>query len=332
VATTGNYALWPGLNVLLPDLGISPAAVLRRAGLPGDLLSRGRTMVTAEQKFALWRAMEEESGDPEALPIRIGLVISAEVFDPPIFAALCSLDLNGAAERLARFKPLIGPMVLDVVTTPTETRLTMRWPREEEPPPGLAATELVFWVALARMATRARIVPRSATLPNPPGGLAAYREFFGRALLRGPDSTIVFSAEDAVRPFVTANAQMWEFFEPELRRRLSELTERTTTAERVRAVLIEQIPAGRAGVDTVARELAMSPRTLQRRLRDEGTTFQATLDETREALARHYLARSGISVGEISLLLGYEDQSSFYRAFQSWTGETPANARAAAVA
>ena len=74
----------------------------------------------------------------------------------------------------------------------------------------------------------------------------------------------------------------------------------------------------------------MSTRTLQRRLKGERATFQATiLDSTHESLARHYLSRSELSAGEISFLLGYDDPRSFYRAFRTWTGQTPQLVRAA---
>lgn len=102
----------------------------------------------------------------------------------------------------------------------------------------------------------------------------------------------------------------------------------TTVRERVRASLLEQLPAGSSSTEAVARDLMMSSRTLQRRLKDEGTTFQAILDDTREALARHHLSASDLSTGEISFLLGYEDARSFYRAFHAWTGQTPNLARA----
>ncbi len=326
-----EYAVNPGWGVLAKDLGLSPSAVLRRAGLPQDLYVRGPEWLSTDQYFALWSALEEEFGDRDALPIRIGESLSAEAFDPPIFAALCSRDLNGAAERIARFKRLIGPMRVEIEVAEHETTITYRWPAHVAPPVGLAATELVFWVALVRLATRTAIEPRWMTMPDPPADPEPYRRYLGQRIGRGDTQTVAFAAADAARPFITANDRMWEFFEPELRRRLSELEARSSTTERVRAALLELLPAGAPGVGSVARELAISPRTLQRRLREEGTTFQSTLDATREELARHYLTRSSVSAGEISFLLGYEDPNSFYRAFHSWTGQTPAGARAAAV-
>jgi AraC-like DNA-binding protein len=121
---------------------------------------------------------------------------------------------------------------------------------------------------------------------------------------------------------------MWSMFEPELRRRLVELDIAAATAERMRWALIELLPSGRASVPAVASKLALSARTLQRRLRDEGTTFQRVLDDTRGDLARHYLGQTAMASAEISFLLGYEDPNSFARAFREWIGTTPEQYRA----
>ena len=80
----------------------------------------------------------------------------------------------------------------------------------------------------------------------------------------------------------------------------------------------------------IADRLAVSTRTLQRRLGDEGTSFQQELSALREELARHYLTNTACSSAEISFLLGYADPSSFYRAFHDWTGVTPERVRVGA--
>jgi AraC-like DNA-binding protein len=79
----------------------------------------------------------------------------------------------------------------------------------------------------------------------------------------------------------------------------------------------------------VAKELGMSERTLQRRITDEGTTFRELLNETRRELARQYLGNELVEINEAAFLVGYEDPNSFYRAFRSWEGKTPAEWRAA---
>jgi AraC-like DNA-binding protein len=95
----------------------------------------------------------------------------------------------------------------------------------------------------------------------------------------------------------------------------------------VHATLLELLPTGATTMNDVARSLTVSTRTLQRRLQDEGTSYQAALSATRESLARHYLRNETMTVGQISFLLGYENPTSFYRAFHSWTGQTPETAR-----
>ena len=77
----------------------------------------------------------------------------------------------------------------------------------------------------------------------------------------------------------------------------------------------------------MARKLATSSRTLQRRLKEEGETYQAVLNRTREELASHYLAKTDLASAEIAYLLGYEDPNCFFRAYHDWTGTTPAQAR-----
>ena len=120
---------------------------------------------------------------------------------------------------------------------------------------------------------------------------------------------------------------MWEFFEEDLKKRLSDLNESATTEERVQATLLELLPSGGASIGEVAKKLGTSARTLQRRLKVEDSSFQTVLDNTREALAKHYLKTSAMTGAEISFLLGFEDPNSFFRAFNTWTGTTPERAR-----
>jgi len=138
---------------------------------------------------------------------------------------------------------------------------------------------------------------------------------------------VTFSAQDAERPFLTANDAMWSFFEPQLNQRMQDLTKSATYTEKVRACLMEFLASGQYSVDDVASHLAVSRRTLQRHLSNEGTTFQEILDGLREKLARHYLSKSAYSSAQIAFLLGYEDPNSFSRAFRAWTGKTPERVR-----
>lgn len=324
-----TYAVSPGWRLLFRDLGLAAGPLLRQAGLGEDLFSRDAPRVPPEGYHALWAALDAHvHGVP--VPIAIARALSVEVFDPTLLAAVCSHDLNGAATRLARFKPLLGPMTLDVDVDDHGTTLGLRWPADLAAPPSLALTELLFWVALARITTRAEVSPTRLTAMVVPDQVQAYRDYCGIAVTSGPCWSISFSAPDARRPFLTANDGLWRAFEPDLRRRLSELDLGASMVDRARAALVELLPTGEASLEGVARKLAMSTRTVQRRLGAEGTSFHGVLSNTRQALALHYLRRTPMTAAEISFLLGYEDPNSFYRAFRAWTGSTPEVLRAAA--
>ncbi len=165
--------------------------------------------------------------------------------------------------------------------------------------------------------------------PRSAADARAYEAYFGVPVLRIRSPTVMFSAEDAERPFLTANHGMWSFFERALRQRLADLDRHATTVERVRGALLEVLPAGELSMLAVSVTLGLSSRTLQRRLKDEGSSFQQTLDAVRSSLAQHYLQHSWMSGTEISLLLGFEDPNSFVRAFQGWTGSTLTATRSA---
>ncbi len=325
-----SFVVNPGWGLLMTDLGVNPGNVLRRAGLPDDLLGGGGPgRLALDAYFSLWTALDDEANDPE-LPIRIARAFSMEVFDPPIFAAACSPNLNIAAQRIAAYKHLIGPLRVIVTQSPRETVLRYVWPAQVRPPALLAMTELLFWVALVRLATRRQVQPLWATSFDIPASGEAYRVYLGVPVTEAATQAIAFSADDATRPFLTANEPMWGYFEPQLRSRLSELVAAATVADRVRAALLESLPAGNGSIERVAARLAVSPHTLQRKLAEDATTFQQVRIETRETLARRYLANPSLTVAEISFLLGYDNPTSFYRAFHNWTGLTPERARSVA--
>jgi AraC-like DNA-binding protein len=322
-----SYALDTTWRALLKDLGVAPANVLRRAGLADDLLVQPSVRLPPEDYYRLWDAIEAETRDP-LFPIRLCEAIRSESFSPPLFAAMCSPNLLVGAQRVSRYKALIGPIRLDVVEARGTVTLEFGWlDAPLVPPVSLVVTELLFGVALARMGTRETIRPVEVTTTVLPSPAAPYEAFLGARIHRGAKHRIVFTTADATRPFLTSNESLWVTFEPELRRRLADLDAEVTTAKRVHAALLEGIPSGLFTMEAIAKKLAVSKRTLQRRIEAEGSSYQQILKETREALARHYLENTALPAAEISFLLGFDEPNSFYRAFRTWTGTTPDRVR-----
>jgi AraC-like DNA-binding protein len=91
--------------------------------------------------------------------------------------------------------------------------------------------------------------------------------------------------------------------------------------------LARLLPHGRARAELVAKALAVSPRTLARRLAEEGTNFAEVVDGLRRSLAAQYLHESSFTLAQIGWLLGYQGATSFHHAFRRWTGHSPSLAR-----
>lgn len=322
-----TYALDVSWPTVLKDLNVRPADVLRRAGLPDDLFTLPNTRLPAEDYHRLWNALDAEVDDP-AFAIQLCDGIRSEAFSPVLFAALCSPNLAVAAQRMSQFKPLVGPMVMQVCETPGKVEIELAW-RDgvPQPPLSLVWAELIFAVAIARMGTRETVRPLAMTTASPPAAMGPYRDYLGIPVTIGSTHSVVFAAADAHRPFLTASAEMWDAFEPQFQRNLAALSGAHTTTDRVRAALLEGLPSAQFSSGQIARKLGMSRRTMQRRVEAEGTTFQALLRQTRLELARHYLAQTTLPTSQIAFLLGFAEPTSFHRAFRSWTGTTPDHVR-----
>ena len=322
-----RFAVHSGWKLILIDMGIAPGDLLALAELPADLFSRKDASLTPAEYFRLFHGLEKMVGEAQ-LPLRLGSAISVEAFDPSLFACLCSPNLNVALTRLAGYKRLCGPLALDVFVGRDYTEVAIECYGYDRPlPRSLGAAEVVSLTQLARLATRQAINPIETELTVLPSETGPCENFLGCRLRQGTHNRIRFSAEDAARPFLTENVAMWQFFEPELRVRLSRLDVEASTRERVRSALLDMLPSGQSSIDDVSSRLAMSKRSLQRHLAEEEVSYQDVLNNTRQELASYYLARSAISPGEISFLIGFRDTNSFLRAFKDWTGITPGEYR-----
>jgi AraC-like DNA-binding protein len=139
-------------------------------------------------------------------------------------------------------------------------------------------------------------------------------------------NALLFARADVTLPLPTAHAELAEVHERVACEHLQRL-DPTQACHRARAVIIRQLQDGEPQRPKIAAILGMSERTLQRRLAAEGTSFQRLLDNTRRELAQHYLCQRNVSLTDIVYLLGFSDQSSFFRAARRWFGSSPRDYR-----
>jgi AraC-like DNA-binding protein len=312
----------------LEELGVDVTAVLRGAGLPAELFNQPRVLVTTEEFFALWRGVGQVSADP-AIGLLLGAATTAEQFDPIALAALSADNFGAAVQQIARYKLLSCPEEILHGAEGDEWSIQFRWllAQDEEPD---TLTDLCFsWMlSIARHGTGARLSPlRLELVRQRDSAKTLERHFVCPVVFGAARNAIVFRKADAMRPFVTRNAELLSMLAPQLDEELKQQRGQESFPERVRAVIQKKLAGRRPKMHDIARELHISSRTLQRRLQDAGSSFQQVLGEARHQLARHYLSNSVLELTETAYLLGFEDANSFVRAFRGWEGVPPAHWR-----
>ncbi len=191
-----------------------------------------------------------------------------------------------------------------------------------------------FWVGMIIKACRAMtghdVRPIQVACPHFRNvDLPQFRRFYGCPVEFGaPFGRLVFSADTLALPLITKDPHLMKLLRP--------LGEEAAKARgrpigSVRASVENEVqrllPLGQARMETVAKALALSARTLSRRLSAEGATFVEIVDQLRCSLAHQYLKEEGITVAQAAWQLGYESPTSFSHAFKRWTGHSPTAAR-----
>jgi AraC-like DNA-binding protein len=165
-----------------------------------------------------------------------------------------------------------------------------------------------------------------------PDGHAEYLRVFG-ALPRFNATANVAQFEAALLAWPVPNADVSLY--PVLQQHAERLLKQRAAPSaagivaQVQEAIVQRLAQGQVRVASVAEDLGLAPRTLQRKLADAGSSFQQVLDEARFALARDYLRQPGLSLVDIAFLLGYQEQSAFTHAFREWSGMNPGAWRAA---
>lgn len=309
-----NYA------TLLKAHGISVEELLKRAKLPLDIFSKENPCISSKQYCQFMKAIEDIVSD-KSMPVVLATAENIETISPPIFGAYCSANGKECINRIAQYKALAGAVIFDVNENVNEITVTISGEENIELPEIIVGIEMVLLTNLMQKATKEHIIPTKVTVKNSFLN-HEYEKFLEvNAKVTGVN-TISFLNNDMEIPFITRNESMWSFFEPELKKRLSEMDIDDSFSAKVRSVLVELLPAGKTSIDDVATALGISRRTLQRKLKEEETTFQKQLNHIRELLAKNYLQNTRLSSEDIAYLLGYQDLNSFFRAFALWTGKS----------
>jgi AraC-like DNA-binding protein len=317
-------------TIALKRRNVPIAPLLQRARISEPDFGDGQRITATAQSDFLERAADAVGDSAFGLHL-------AEQADPRdagilFYVASGGKDLSEALALLARYFRIVNEAVrLKLNRTPASfvvevnllgiPRHTLRQNTEF----GIA----VILKALREVAGREIRPTRVAFAHSRNSNLREFERYYVCPVEFGaPSDLLEFSIDTLAVPLITADAKLVKTLQP-----FCDLAakERNTAIGTLRSAVENEaqrlLPQGKAQRRTVAKTLAMSTRTLARRLADEGTTFEKVLDELRRSLALQYVKEPGMSLSQIAWLLGYEGSTSFNHAFLRWTGRSPTAAR-----
>jgi AraC-like DNA-binding protein len=259
-----------------------------------------------------------------AIALRIAAATPPGAFGIVEYVCRSAPTVADALRRWVRYLNLLD----DAVTVELDGA-TLRVALESEAP-APASHELCF-ALVAQQARQLSTVPfriAGVDFTHRVADPAPYRAWFDAPVRFGAEATqLIFPAAILDAPLASSDPKLLAI----LTRAADELEraaprDATLTAQ-VKRALRGALRGDEAGIDTIAKQLGMTSRSLQRRLKDEQTSFNEVRETTRKELATRYLDEK-LSIAEISFLLGFSEPSAFFRAYKRWTGETPRASRA----
>ena len=142
-----------------------------------------------------------------------------------------------------------------------------------------------------------------------------------------PWAGIRFDAGLLERPMATADAMIESLMRHYGDLRLAALPDQSSEIEQLRREIARALVKGESGVERLAEATGASARTLQRRLKDAGVTYNDLLNNVRKTLALNLLENETLALSEIAFSLGYSEVSAFNHAFRRWVGQSPGDYR-----
>ena len=313
----------------LETAGLDTHALFKEAGLELAALSDADARFPTEGVSLLWQLAVGRSDNP-AIGLTNSSVVKQGSFDVVAYAMMSSANLLGTLERVVRYVDILSDAATLTIADDREGhRLILELFGGKHPVPRQRFEyDLITLLSFFRWVINRDLRPLALELRfPPPADVQPYRDAFKCPLrFNAPVNALLFARADVTLPLPTANVELAGVHERIASEHLQRL-DPAQTCHRTRAVIIRHLQDGEPRRPKIAAILGMSERTLQRRLTAEGTSFQLLLDDTRRELGRHYLGQKNVSLADVAYLLGFSNQSSFFRASRRWFGSSPRHYR-----
>jgi AraC-like DNA-binding protein len=311
-------------------LGLDTDLLLRSADIERVVIDDPDARLPAAQVGTLWAKAYELSGDPvlslhaaEACPVGAYKVID--------YMAANAATVGEAFHFSSRYFGLINTAVMlpiDDTCDPITFDVV-----DETGPHGVSRPYAEYCLATFALHVRAATgvgfpLRRVTFVHRSPPDIREHRRVFGCPVdFESAHNRMYIDRSAWDTPTTDAQAGVLQVLTEHADLLLQKLPRAPDLVERTRQAIAERLRGGDSSLESVARGLGTSGRSLQRHLRELGYSYNALSAEVRAATARLYLEQPDIAIAEVAYLLGFADQSTFNRAFKRWTGHTPARAR-----
>ncbi len=330
LASSVSVAYLQGLLDYLDRQGFASSDLLAKVQLSPSLLGQRDQRVAASAYLELLAEGVRLTGD-EQLGLHLGEAIRPGYYGVLGYLIMSCATLSDALHRQARYASLVGNLGrVELDEEPPrdglEPQVVHSWHPSLPQHQRLHAEEtLAGWVTFGHWISGLTVPPTEVRFQYPaPADTSEYQRIFRcPVLFEQADNALVFPKRLLATPLGQADAQLRQLLDAHADRLLGELRQGHSVLDRARHELALQLPEQGADLELLAQTLQLSPRTLQRRLREAGLSFSQLLDETREQLVLHYLRDPALELAEIAFLVGFSEAGSLARAFRRWTGQSP---------
>lgn len=313
--------------------GLDWPGALAAAGLSADVLDEGSERIEGGQFQRLIRELTLMSGDP-LLGLRSGDYVQPGSYNVLGYITMSCSTLGEAVARIGPYEKLVGDMGVTRMHQEGD-QLKLSWHCAYPDPmvrPQMIDNVFASWINYARwLGDYPEAAATAIALERPSPGPDLEPEYQRRwrcpVTFDAPSSSITLPRSLLDIPLRQPDPLLRKTLEAHAMTQIAALDDDSTLINRVRQAIRHQLQQGITRQDMVAEHIRMNARTLQRRLSQEGLSYQRLLDEERRELAEYYLRESSLPIPDIALRLGFSEVRSFHRSFKGWSGLTPGEFR-----
>jgi AraC-like DNA-binding protein len=313
----------------LESLRVDWRALLWRCGIEPALLADPEARIPHDRFQRVWSAAGEFTGDP-CIGLHAGEHIHAHAVNLFGYLMLSSATLGSGVRRVARYqRVLLGVPMIAIDDSGAAVRLRVGMEHDEPESRAIQAEYLAALVLrIMGWVSETDIRPMEARFEHSPRGeISEYRRCLRCPVKFSADrNELLLDARTLDRPSIHADGTLARVHEEFAQQLLASEGEAAVTG-RVRRALAENLESGAVDLASVARQLGLSARSLQRRLAEEGTSFREILESLRREIARQHLEKHVTPIAAVAYLAGFSEVSAFTRAVRRWFGRTPARLR-----